>query len=105
MSAITSPKLYEEEITIRVVPYGNRWKAEATVHRPYKDWGGYDSVTSYAKTAVEATERVKDKLCKITAKEERKHTAYLERQAGIKETTFSCEKDCNPVVPRPRLFR
>lgn len=100
------PCLYEE-IAIKVKPFDgfrNKWKAEATVQRPYKGWGGYDNVVRYGKTAEEATERLKDKLCEITAKEEEKHARHLEWKSGIKETTFNRDQDCCSVKPRPKLF-
>jgi hypothetical protein len=104
----TTPKLYEEEIKIEVRPYNgyrNKWAAESSwVAKPYKDWGTGERISCYGKTAAEAVERLKDKLCKVTAREERKHAAHLEWKSGIKETTFSREQDCNPVVPRPKLF-
>jgi hypothetical protein len=102
-----SDKLYDEEVPITVKPFNgfiNKWKAEARIETPYKDWGGYSFYTAYAKTAEDALEKIKDKLCKITAREERKHAEHLEWKSGIKDTTFSRERDCNPVVPRPKPF-
>lgn len=109
MSKPTTPKLYEEEIKIEVRPFEgfrNKWKAETVgvVEQPYTGWGYGETHAAYAKTAAEAVERLKNKLCKITAREERKHVEHLEWKSGIKETTFSRDQDCNPVVPRPKLF-
>lgn len=99
-------RLYED-IEITVIPYSGwryKWKATAFVQRPYNGWGGSDEFIRLGKTAEEATKKLKDKLCKITAKEEEKNRAYHERTAGIKRTTFNRDKDCNPVVPRPPPF-
>ena len=103
-----TPKLYEDEIKIEVRPFDgfrNKWVAETElVKRPYKDWGYDECIKVYGKTATEAVERLKDKLCKITAKEEAKHARHLEWKSGIKETTFSRDQDCCSVKPRPKLF-
>lgn len=107
MTKPTTPKVYEEEIEIQVKPFDgffNKWRAVAQVQRPYKDWGGYDNVVRFGKTAEEAGERLKDKLCEITAAEEAKHAIHLEIKAGTKETTFSRDRDCCSVKPRPKLF-
>jgi hypothetical protein len=108
-----SAKLYTGEITIAVKPFDsflkrNRWKAEsgyvATPYAPGSWAASQESLTAYGPTPEEATERLKDKLCKLTAREEAKHAEHLAWEAGIKETTFSREADCNPVVPRPKPF-
>ncbi len=99
-------KLYEKEIEITVKPYDgfrNKWVAEATVNRPYQEWGGCYAEACYGKTAAVATERLKDKLCAITAKEEVKHAKHLAWEAEIKKTTFNRGQDCS-VLPRPKLF-
>jgi hypothetical protein len=104
-----SDKLYTEDIKIECRPYNgfrNKWKAEsAYIRTPYdRSFSIGENVTCYARTAEEAVERLKDKLCKVTAEQERKHAEHLEWKAGIKDTTFSREQDCNPVVPRPKVF-
>lgn len=101
-------KLYGD-IKIEVKPFPgfrNKWRAETkhVLERPYQGWGYGEQVICYGKTAEEATEKLKDKLCKITAKEERKHAEHSEWKAGIKETTFNRDQDCQPSVPRPKLF-
>lgn len=104
-----SDKIYSEEIQIEVRPFPgfrNKWVAitKNLVEKPYGDWGCGEILLQYGKTATEATEKLKTKLCKITAREEAKHAEHLEWKAGIKEATFSREQDCNPAVHRPKLF-
>jgi hypothetical protein len=100
-------KLYEADIEIECRPYSgfrNKWKAEARIRRPYHGCGYGENVICCGKTAEEATERLKDKLCKITDEEEREHATHLEWKAGIKKTTFNRDQDCCSVKPRPKLF-
>lgn len=103
-------KLYTEEIQIECKPYDgfrNKWYAVTVwpVDKPYgRSYGLPKKVEQYGKTPQEAVEKLKDKLCKITAIEERKHLEYQEWKAGIKITSFSRDQDCNPVVPRKKLF-
>ena len=102
-------KLYPDPISIEVRPFPGfraKWVAETEwINRPYKDsYGSGEKVKAYAKTAAQATEKVKDKLCKITAREEKKHVENQEWKAGFKTTTFTSDQDCNGCVPRPKLF-
>lgn len=108
MSKPARDKLYPEPIKIEVRPFAgfiNKWIAETEwMERPYQNWGYGGKLQAYGKTAEDALEKLKDKLCKVTEKEEAKHASHREWHAGIKETTFSREDDCCSVKPRPRPF-
>jgi hypothetical protein len=102
-------KLYDEGIKIMIVPSGrfrNKWKAEsAYFNTPYEYWGtGGKQIICYGRTPAQAIERVKDKLCKVTANQEARHDRHLEWKSRIKEMTFNLDQDCCSVKSRPKLF-
>jgi hypothetical protein len=99
------------DIAIEVVPYAagfsrNKWRASTKnrLPKPYQGWGGSETVNAWGKTSEEAVEKLKNKLCKITAREEKRHAEHQRLKAGIKETFFNRDQDCNSVIPRPKLF-
>jgi hypothetical protein len=87
----------EDSIEIECRPYDGffyKWLAEAKADLPHLAYG-YTYVKAYGKTADEAIGRVKTKLCKLTAKEERKAKAEAEWRSEFKRSTFNQSRDCS----------